>query len=731
MNHLLDTLSLSPANRWLVDFSIQSTLVLALALLAVVLLRRQSAARRHLLLLAAAVSLPLLLGSSILAPRWRPFHASEMHAPLSVAPVIEVDFERSLVVGTAVGDGGAIGGAPPPSSQDFEPHSRSLPLTWIWLAGVGLLIARLAAGAFALRRIDGGECAASLEEQLSIEARAMGVSRRPALLCLGEGTMPMTWGLRQHVVALPSGAGEWPAARRRRVLRHELAHVARRDFASGFLASACITLLWFHPLAWCLKSALVRTREGACDDLALDGSLRHERDAYVRDLIEIIGTQQRARRHLGMAIALAMGSGRKRAIKRRLAAILDENRDRRAAPKRALWWGTPLLGAAALGIGSLTALPRAGAQVEPQPAGGPVADPVEKSYPLVQSQLDALMPSAAQQDPFARDPFGGPVPAKPQPVDLETAAASARYELVSRFGVPIAVDDEVQIEFESRFKMVVTAPPRIQKSIAQVLDSLMGTKQVRLKLHVFEITDPAWLEKQLGGTAEPASGQLIDQEAFLKLGKAIGESGRSKSMPSVVTRSGQRAKVESIREFIYPTEYDPPEIPVSAKGDPASDVPRNIAVTPANPTAFDVRNVGMTWEAEPIVRADGSIELNTTIEDVQFSGFINYGSAINGIIKDGDIEKSVPLTDNRILQPIFAVSKMSTNFIITPGKVVALTALARRSDKSIIGELEAVEEVREGEPASQPAPQRHSPQALQGRTSYLYIIEAKLVESAR
>ena len=33
------------------------------------------------------------------------------------------------------------------------------------------------------------------------------------------------------------------------------------------------------------------------------------------------------------------------------------------------------------------------------------------------------------------------------------------------------------------------------------------------------------------------------------------------AQPSVITRSGQQATVESVREFIYPTEYEPPEVP--------------------------------------------------------------------------------------------------------------------------------------------------------------------------
>ena len=51
--------------------------------------------------------------------------------------------------------------------------------------------------------------------------------------------------------------------------------------------------------------------------------------------------------------------------------------------------------------------------------------------------------------------------------------------------------------------------------------------------------------------------------------------------PSLVTRSGQSSKVSLVREFIYPTEYDQPQLPGGAA----------IAqiITPANPTSYEMR----------------------------------------------------------------------------------------------------------------------------------------------
>ena len=31
--------------------------------------------------------------------------------------------------------------------------------------------------------------------------------------------------------------------------------------------------------------------------------------------------------------------------------------------------------------------------------------------------------------------------------------------------------------------------------------------------------------------------------------------------PSTISRSGESSKIEVVREFIYPTEYEPPELP--------------------------------------------------------------------------------------------------------------------------------------------------------------------------
>jgi general secretion pathway protein D len=163
------------------------------------------------------------------------------------------------------------------------------------------------------------------------------------------------------------------------------------------------------------------------------------------------------------------------------------------------------------------------------------------------------------------------------------------------------------------------------------------------------------------------------------------------SAPSVVTTAGQRAKIEIIREFIYPTEYDPPEIPQTfggggnngggfgGIGGGGGGGGGGFPVTPANPTAFDVRNVGVTMEVEPNVDADGfTISLNLAPEVVEFEGFINYGSPIQTSATNALGQPvQVTLTENRILQPVFSVRKVTTNVTIWDGQTVAIGGLIR------------------------------------------------------
>ena len=167
------------------------------------------------------------------------------------------------------------------------------------------------------------------------------------------------------------------------------------------------------------------------------------------------------------------------------------------------------------------------------------------------------------------------------------------------------------------------------------------------------------------------------------------------SAPKVTTKSGQRAVIEIIREFKYPTEFQPPQVPQSTSGNA-------VIVTPTTPTAFEVRNTGVTLEVEPVVGPDGqTIDLNLVPQVVEFEGFINYGSpifgqsqtsspifnAVGNLIGFNIVASNTLLTNNVINQPIFSTRKVTTSVSVWDGQTVVLGGLMREDVQKVTDKI--------------------------------------------
>ncbi len=170
------------------------------------------------------------------------------------------------------------------------------------------------------------------------------------------------------------------------------------------------------------------------------------------------------------------------------------------------------------------------------------------------------------------------------------------------------------------------------------------------------------------------------------------------SAPKVTTKSGIKATIKVIREFPYPTEFNPPQVPPPANAQQnggqgaAGIVVTSGLVTPSTPTAFEKRDLGVSLEVEPQVGADNyTIDLSLSPEVVEFDGFVNYGSPIIGPSYDparivagnpSGIEPFV-ITPNVINQPIFSVRKVTTSVSIWDGQTVALGGLIREDVQKV------------------------------------------------
>ncbi len=150
------------------------------------------------------------------------------------------------------------------------------------------------------------------------------------------------------------------------------------------------------------------------------------------------------------------------------------------------------------------------------------------------------------------------------------------------------------------------------------------------------------------------------------------------AQPSVTTRSGQQATVEILREFIYPTEYEPPEVPTSVGSG-------STPVTPATPTAFDKKDVGITLEVLPVAGKDRRyVDITLNPSFIDFDGFVNYGSPIYSSEQDilGNLV-TTEVTENSILMPVFSAHRANTQLTVADGATIAIGGLLQESVENV------------------------------------------------
>ena len=127
-------------------------------------------------------------------------------------------------------------------------------------------------------------------------------------------------------------------------------------------------------------------------------------------------------------------------------------------------------------------------------------------------------------------------------------------------------------------------------------------KMVRIQVEFIEVPHETMTEL----LAEPRKA-ADDTPLRAKLQELVKEEKAKIIETQMVTaRSGQKATTESIHEFIYPIEYDPPGVPCDMPTGSDRPVPPPRTVPPI-PVAWETRNLGSTLEIEPNIAVDGKL----------------------------------------------------------------------------------------------------------------------------
>jgi HEAT repeat protein/beta-lactamase regulating signal transducer with metallopeptidase domain len=95
--------------------------------------------------------------------------------------------------------------------------------------------------------------------------------------------MPCTIGARKPLIVLPEAFCAASEEHLLSVMGHEMAHVARRDYLTNFIAEVAMLPVSFHPLTLLIKKEIDRARELACDDLVSKRLLPPKQ--YARSLV--------------------------------------------------------------------------------------------------------------------------------------------------------------------------------------------------------------------------------------------------------------------------------------------------------------------------------------------------------------------------------------------------------------------------------------------------------------
>lgn len=304
------------ALSFLIGCTVKATFVLALAVSAAQAMRRGSAAIRHhawALGTACSLALPVL---TLLLPSW---HSATLGSAAKFWSAVHaatgnVNFQElpSTVIDAAVGS--------PLSGQ-------LLALTLLfWTLGAFYVVVKLLVGLMRLTWVSSHSRPVVEEgwtQMLSSQCKPLGIARPVRILLSADlASMPLTWGfLRPHIL-LPAGAMEWSPERRRIVLSHELAHIARHDWLVQILAELTRAMYWFHPLVWFAAARLRSESERACDDSVLNSGV--DPSHYANELLELARTLKNAHRGWSTALAIARPTN----LERRFIAMLNPNLNR-------------------------------------------------------------------------------------------------------------------------------------------------------------------------------------------------------------------------------------------------------------------------------------------------------------------------------------------------------------------------------------------------------------------
>lgn len=138
---------------------------------------------------------------------------------------------------------------------------------WVWILGMAVMVAHSAVSSVRLMR------------RLSGATRISGNSYETDAI-----DRPFVWGFVKPKIYLPVGLS---SPEREHVLRHERAHIARRDHLVKPLAYFALVIHWFNPFMWQAFALMSGDMEMSCDERVVKGLNGEEKAGYSEVLLHM------------------------------------------------------------------------------------------------------------------------------------------------------------------------------------------------------------------------------------------------------------------------------------------------------------------------------------------------------------------------------------------------------------------------------------------------------------
>ena len=338
MMQFIETFYADPLLKFLVDTTMKSFVIFAVAGVFAFCLRRRSAAVRGFIWSMAILGCLMVSLLSLVLPKWE----------LGILPEIPVLMTTSQLSTKPVS---SIPIIPTPPQPDPVPDQNS-PFTtlhwtdWVAVVWAGMsvfFLIRLIVGIGAVWHIS----ARSSNFSRAVEQLQFNWNRQVNVRLSDRITVPMVWGFLRPVILLPVDADHWQTERLRAVLLHELAHIKRWDWTMQIAAQVTCAIYWFNPLVWCVARWLRIEAEQACDDHVLNTGYRST--DYAQHLLDITRNVKIAKTTSLAAVAIARSSK----IEIRLRTVLAENLNRHPVTKIAVGIGLLVLICFAIPMGTM------------------------------------------------------------------------------------------------------------------------------------------------------------------------------------------------------------------------------------------------------------------------------------------------------------------------------------------------------------------------------------------